>query len=61
MNLCDNDGRSPLYIACENGHENTAKILVDNGSIVNLCDDENCNSLCFVCLNGYEKNCVAFT
>ena len=34
VNSCDNNGVSPLYNSCYNGHEGTAQLLLINGSNV---------------------------
>ena len=33
------DGSTPLYIACQNGHETVVKLLLDGGSDVNKARD----------------------
>ena len=30
------DGTTPLYVACENGHKQTVDVLLENGANVNL-------------------------
>ena len=32
-------GRSPLSVACEGGHTDTAQLLIDKGANVNQCDE----------------------
>ena len=36
MNLWTKSGASPLYIACENGHDNIERLLLKKGADVNL-------------------------
>lgn len=44
VNLCDNEGLSPLFLACYSEHTETVKILLDSGADVNLC-----SPLCTMC------------
>ena len=55
VNLCKKNGASPLYIACQNGHESTAQLLLNNGAEVNLCDKEGESPLFKDCHNGHES------
>ena len=32
VNLCEETGASPLYIACQNGHDSTVQLLLNNGA-----------------------------
>lgn len=36
INLCRKDGASPLYVACQRGHVETAKRLLEKGADINL-------------------------
>ena len=35
VNQADEEGRTPLYIACQNGHVDAARLLLDKGADVN--------------------------
>ena len=55
MNLCDNDGESPLYWACIYGHESTAELLIKRNADVNLCDNYGNNLLLAACQTGLKS------
>ncbi|XP_078311510.1 uncharacterized protein LOC144618752 [Crassostrea virginica] len=55
VNLCTEDGRSPLWTACYNGHESTAQLLLKNGAEVNLCTEDGRSPLWTACFNGHES------
>ena len=55
VNLCTDDGISPLWTACYEGHENTAQLLLNNGAEVNLCTDDGISPLWTACENGHEN------
>lgn len=40
INSYDDEGKSPLHIACRIGSHNTVKLLLDNGADVNSCMEE---------------------
>lgn len=40
INECDIDGKSPLYIASENGYEDIVSLLLWNGADVNQCNND---------------------
>lgn len=40
VNQAMNDGASPLWIACQNGHEACARLLLDGGADVNRADED---------------------
>ena len=40
VKLCNKDGWTPLFAACYNGHQKTAKLLLINGADMNLCNKE---------------------
>lgn len=39
INACQRDGESPLYKACENGHDGIVKLLLSHGANANLCKE----------------------
>nr|XP_022293967.1 uncharacterized protein LOC111104356 isoform X1 [Crassostrea virginica] len=55
INLPTKNGISPLYIACQNGHESTVKILLDKGAEVNLCTKNGASPLFVSCQNGHDE------
>ncbi|XP_078330515.1 uncharacterized protein LOC144624533 [Crassostrea virginica] len=55
VNLCNGKGQSPLYKACQNGYESTAKILLVNGADKNLCNEDGNSPLWIACINGHES------
>lgn len=50
------DGSSPLYIACQNGHESTAQLLLSNGADIDLCIEDGTNPICVACFDGCRKD-----
>ena len=40
INLCDEDGQSPLYIASQEGKCDVVKCLLSSGANINLCDED---------------------
>lgn len=38
INLCYDDGKAPLHIANENGHESIVQLLLSEGSNFSSCD-----------------------
>nr|XP_034321422.1 uncharacterized protein LOC109619991 isoform X3 [Crassostrea gigas] len=55
VNLCSNCGKSPLYLACQSGHENTVRLLLLNRANINLCDDNRSSPLQVACVYGYDN------
>lgn len=55
VNLCANDGASPLLLACYNGHVNIVQHLLQNGADINLCTIEGVSPLYFASLRGYDS------
>eukprot|EP00105_Crassostrea_gigas_P038197 XP_019922345.1 PREDICTED: ankyrin-1-like [Crassostrea gigas] len=55
INLCDKDGASPLYMACQNGYDRTVELLLDNGADINLCDEDGASPLYISCQNGHDS------
>lgn len=56
VNLCNKSGSSPLYKACQQGHDNTIKILLSNGAEINLCRLDGCSPLHVACSNGHKSS-----
>ena len=54
VNLCNNDGISPLWKACQNGHEETVQLLLKHDASVNLCNNDKVSPLWITC--GYEND-----
>ena len=40
VNLCEKEGVSQLYKACQNGHKSNAQLLLNSGAGINLCQKE---------------------
>ncbi|XP_061193926.1 uncharacterized protein LOC133202172 [Saccostrea echinata] len=55
INHCNNDGASPLYIACENGHGTTVQLLLNKGADINLCNNNGASPLYMACQNGHDS------
>nr|XP_022287454.1 uncharacterized protein LOC111100100 isoform X2 [Crassostrea virginica]XP_022287461.1 uncharacterized protein LOC111100100 isoform X2 [Crassostrea virginica] len=55
VNLCDNNGISPLFIASQNGHDSTVQLLLDKGADVNLCQENGCSPLFIASRNGHDS------
>lgn len=53
--MCDEDGTSPLYVACENGRESTVQLLLNNGAEITLCRIAGASPLYIATINGYCK------
>lgn len=49
VNLCNEIGHSPLFVACENGLDNTVQLLLENGANVNLSDKDGVSPLFLAC------------
>ena len=48
-------GASPLYTACQNGHESTAQLLLKSGANVNSCNHNGASPLLAACQNGHKN------
>ena len=55
VNLCDEQGSSPLYVACIKGHDSTAQLLLNYGADVNLCKKTGATPLYVACKNGHDS------
>ncbi|XP_062571398.1 ankyrin repeat domain-containing protein 29-like [Saccostrea cucullata] len=56
INLCMNNGTSPLNVACKNGHDSTVQLLLNNGAESNLCTNDGVTSLLEAsCENGHDS------
>ncbi|XP_062612944.1 ankyrin-1-like [Saccostrea cucullata] len=55
INLCNKNGASPLYIACQNGHDSTVQLLLNNGADINLCDNDGFSPLLVAGKNGHDS------
>lgn len=44
INLCVDDGTSPLYIACQEGHTKIVEHLIKKGADINLCTKSGANA-----------------
>lgn len=55
INLCNNNGTSPLYIACQEGHDSTVQLLVSNGARINLCSEEGISPLFVACQEDHSS------
>nr|XP_034330634.1 uncharacterized protein LOC105344498 isoform X7 [Crassostrea gigas] len=55
INLCNKNGATPLYIACQNGHNSTVQLLLSNGADLNLCDEDGTSPLFVACQNGHNS------
>lgn len=53
INLCDKDGTSPLYVACQEGHDSTVQLLLSKGADINLCDEDGSSPLSIACHEGF--------
>ena len=47
-------GLTPLYIACQNGHESTARLLLDKGASIDLADEDGTTPLFMASQEGHE-------
>ena len=55
MNLCQETGTSPLFIACQEGHDSIVQHLLNNGADVDLCIMKGDNPLRIARQKGYES------
>ncbi|XP_065925741.1 ankyrin repeat domain-containing protein 50-like [Magallana gigas] len=55
INLCESAGASPLYIACQNGHNTTVQLLLSNKADINLCAKNGTSPLYIACQKGHDS------
>eukprot|EP00105_Crassostrea_gigas_P032335 XP_011455301.2 PREDICTED: uncharacterized protein LOC105347792 [Crassostrea gigas] len=55
INSRTEDGRSPLYIACQNGHDSTVKLLLRNGADINSCNHDGTSPLYVAYQQGHDS------
>ncbi|XP_065926160.1 uncharacterized protein [Magallana gigas] len=55
INLCMENGASPLFIACQSGHDSTVQLLLTNGADINLCMENGASPLFIACHNGQDR------
>ncbi|XP_062609781.1 uncharacterized protein LOC134271592 [Saccostrea cucullata] len=55
VNLCNNNGFSPLHVACYIGYDSTVQLLLNNGADINLCDIVGDSPLNVACHIGHES------
>lgn len=53
FNRCIEDGATPLFIACDNGHERIVKLLINYGANIHLCKEDGVSPLIIACKNGH--------
>lgn len=54
IDLRNNIGFSPLFIACEEGHQDTVKLLLEKGAKINLCNDSGVSPLYIASQDGHQ-------
>uniref|UniRef100_K1PQ97 Ankyrin-1 n=1 Tax=Magallana gigas TaxID=29159 RepID=K1PQ97_MAGGI len=55
INLCKENGTSPLFIACQNGHDSTVQLLLSKGADINLCREDKASPFFIACQNGHDS------
>ncbi|XP_065941925.1 uncharacterized protein [Magallana gigas] len=55
INLCSEDGTSPLFIACQDGHDSTVQLLLSYGADTNLCMNDGASPLFIACEDGHDS------
>lgn len=55
INLCKENGVSPLYIACEEGHDDIVQHFLRNGANINICTKNGASPLTIACDKGHER------
>lgn len=54
VNLCMENGASPLYVACQEGHDAVVDILLSKGANINLCMEDGASPLIVASRNGHD-------
>lgn len=54
INLCNDDGISPLFEACQKDHSSTVQLLLSKGAEINLCDEDGTSPLSIACQEGHD-------
>nr|XP_034308574.1 uncharacterized protein LOC117683480 isoform X2 [Crassostrea gigas] len=54
-NGCMENGGSPLYAACQMGHNSTVQFLLNNGANINLCMKDGASPLFIACQQGHDS------
>ena len=54
IDLAKNDGVTPLWIACQEGHENVVTLLLSHNADVNLAKSDGITPLWIACQKGHE-------
>jgi len=55
INYVNLRGQSPLYIACEHGHYDIVKLLLDHEADINILESDSCNFLTATIINGHSN------
>ncbi|VDH99804.1 Hypothetical predicted protein [Mytilus galloprovincialis] len=55
VNHCRDDGVSPLFMACQEGHTEVVQMLITNNADINKCRDTGASPLFIACQNGHTE------
>lgn len=55
INLCKENGASPLYLACQEGHDKIVQLLLSNGADLNKCTKNGASPLTIACQEGHKS------
>ena len=53
VNRADDDGRTPLFFACQHGHVDRARNLLDKGAAIDRAQKQGATPLYIACQNGH--------
>ena len=53
VNRADDDGRTPLFFACQHGHVDRARNLLDKGAAIDRAQKQGATPLWITCINGH--------
>ena len=53
INAADEDGKTPLMYACENGHLEVVRAFIASGAVVHAADENYRTPLMYACANGH--------